>query len=895
VPLDGEVRSLAELFQQLVERPPLSEEEFRFRIEPFREQRHLSVPFLVERLRQASQVEIPAAILHETASEVDVPLLLAAFRDPAFPERARLEVAQVLAGIGSDRLASWLDPEELARLSALSLDVLLGRYDSRPGVLQVVELYRRSSADDRRALIDAIEMATRSPASKIRLATALDPLFGAEPEPALRRCMIERLAGRPEPASARTLARWAGLARGPERRRIREALRRLAAAGVRPPARPDLAEAWVSGADGTGSFSVGLAFPTALGLRDVVLACIGVDTGLRAVTLLAAVEREAVREIRESLEEIQEIPVVPVDSSVALGLVRSARQRSVELGRPLPAGYAAAAPYLERPVPVPPPAEDPPRPPELPRGATETLLEHPAYGSWMLFREEIPPWAAAAAGEVLASSNEVGEQPSALRRRLDSIAVRALRALEGGPVAERLARMLQHQAWIHRQRGETTLAWRALAAVAEVEAGPLAKSPFAVRLLERSLQLLYERPTAPRRPEVRETFKRAIERSGPIRRRDVLVLDLAEAMFRHLEDRNEALSPLERLTLEELEAASLGAAGLATDEFCRETAAQPPLPGFEPPLVPRSAIRRRLRRQALRSRLEARLSDLLSSFASLPPERRESFAASLAGVARWFAEDVCLGPCHEQCLADPNRDGRHLFYSARHPAGPETAAILGHRAVASGSTWARRQLARQVEAAARKLEGVLAAVSALGSLPAAQTPLRARIVAGLRRLERLRVELDRLPSDPEAVYSRIEEVHSLRLELDPLLRALAIACLARQRAGTRRPTGPTHAVSRFDAFLRRHGVTEISAREVEAALSRTGDWRQVLPLLVAACEASTPASVRRLSERLAELAACCPRGVEPVSPEETASEVEEARERAGECRTFGFDARRLSR
>ncbi|MGH7821285.1 MAG: hypothetical protein ACREQ9_16090, partial [Candidatus Binatia bacterium] len=295
--------SVQQVFSELCECPPMSEEEFRFRLEPLRRLRDGAIPILLDHLgAEDSLHDLAAATLHELAAPQDLDRLLAAFRDPARPERARAEIAQVLAGVAGTRLATLLAPDELARLSALSLETLLARYRDRAGVAQVVSLYRQSSPADRRALLDAIEAATRGNGAPVRLGGALDPLFSEETDPELRTLMIRRLGTRAEAASARSLARWVAECHGEERRLAKEALRRLARLGIRTPAREGAPAAWISGADGTGCYNVGISFPTALGLRDVLLACIGVEAGLRAVSLLAAVEKESVAEIRSSLE-----------------------------------------------------------------------------------------------------------------------------------------------------------------------------------------------------------------------------------------------------------------------------------------------------------------------------------------------------------------------------------------------------------------------------------------------------------------------------------------------------------------------------------------------------------------------------------------------------------------
>src|SRR5262249_12588798 len=155
----------------------------------------------------------------------DAGILVAAFRDHRGPERARADVAQVLAGVAADRLETLLDPQEIHELSLLSIDTLLDRLCDRSGMAQVVQLYRSSSASERRARLDAITEATNRPSARIRLGVALDPLFPEEPEASLRASMIRRVVERAEPASARALGRWLARVHGADRRRVLGALR----------------------------------------------------------------------------------------------------------------------------------------------------------------------------------------------------------------------------------------------------------------------------------------------------------------------------------------------------------------------------------------------------------------------------------------------------------------------------------------------------------------------------------------------------------------------------------------------------------------------------------------------------------------------------------------------
>ncbi len=194
----------------------------------------------------------------------------------------------------------------------------------------IARAWRRSSSStaapppsERRALLDAIAEATNRPNARVRLGAALDPLFPEEPDASLRASMIRRVADRAEPASARALGRWLGRVHGAERRRVLEALRRLEHLGMRRGARS--LEAWVSGVDATGSFNVGISFPGPLELRDILLACISVDAGLRAVNVITAVGADTAGEIGRALEEGQAIPIAPLDVAAALRHIESAQ------------------------------------------------------------------------------------------------------------------------------------------------------------------------------------------------------------------------------------------------------------------------------------------------------------------------------------------------------------------------------------------------------------------------------------------------------------------------------------------------------------------------------------------------------------------------------------------
>src|SRR5262249_25837843 len=194
---DERAPDIRRLLSDLADKMPMSEAEFRYRVEPLRADREAAVPLLLDLLGGEPSVRgVAAAALHEIAMPADASVLTEAFRDPKRSEDDRAEIAQVLTGVAADQLEKLLEPEEIHYLSLLSIETLLDRLRDRAGMAQVVELYRGSSPRERRALLDAIFVATARPHAQVRLGAALDPLFPHESDGALRTLMIQRVADR---------------------------------------------------------------------------------------------------------------------------------------------------------------------------------------------------------------------------------------------------------------------------------------------------------------------------------------------------------------------------------------------------------------------------------------------------------------------------------------------------------------------------------------------------------------------------------------------------------------------------------------------------------------------------------------------------------------------------
>ncbi|MGH7859896.1 MAG: hypothetical protein ACREQY_21430, partial [Candidatus Binatia bacterium] len=596
-------------------------------------------------------------------------------------------------------------------------------------------------------------------------------------------------------------------------------------------------------------YNVGISFPTALGLRDVVLGCIGVESGLRAVSLLAAVEKESVADIRSSLEVGQGIPVATLDAAAAFRHFHEARRRCEGLGRPLPPGYRAAAPYLERPVALPPAGPETEPVDAAPRGAVDGLLDHPAYGSWVFAASEMPSTAAADLAEAMIGDGTGGAGAGSIARRVRSLAIRALTDIEPSDARPRLAAMLRHQASVHALRSEDALAAKATFAAREIEDRGLTGTRFAVRMMERSLRALRAPGARSARPEVRETFKRKLEQNGRPRRREVLVLNLAEALSRQAEDFNESLPPADRLTFEQIERVSLEAAERAATEFTRDTMEQASLPGLESRMIAsRVTVRRRLRARPTRLRLEYDLRELLRAETDLEDRRVGRLAAALANVSRWFADEICLGQCREECLIEPGADGRSLFYSPTHPAGLEPAPSLhGPPNFAAAGLGTRRVVGRSIERSIERISDLQKALDGVGFVARGESLSWIRRLGEiLKRLRMIRSELSQLSEDPASMYSQIEEVHCLGEDMAAIERRLAVAALSAAPARERvsEPAAATYTAStaarRLERLLRRLGLHEIGPPQLRAALERLHGAAPLLCLLRAAAGPRAP-------------------------------------------------------
>ena len=847
----GDLRSLLSL---LVEQMPMSDAEFRYRVEPLRVEREQAVRALVEWTGEETAFgDLAAAALHEIALPSDADFLADMFRDPRRSTRSRAEIGQVLAAVGADRLASLLSAEDIHSLSMLSIDTLLQRMRTRPGLNRVLELYRGSSTAERRALLETIGIATRSPGTPARLGMALDPLFSIEDDAALRGGMIRKLSQRREAASVRALSRWLGETHGTERRRVLEALRRL---GSIAPRTSQALEAWISGVDLTGSFNVGVSFPAALDLRDLVLACISVESGLRAVNVLTAASADTAREIRRALEEGQAIPVVGVDVPAALRQIEQARRRVVDAGRPLPDGYALAARYLRRPLGIAKPAVTASASATVSSKQLAALVEAASYRTWVLGETDLG-----------LSDAPLRDEPLS-PRRLRALARSSLYNLERTPAAARLIAMLKHQAEVHARRSETQLADRSFAAAREIEQRGASASRFVQRLVDRSVVAWLVQGTRTPRTEVREAFKQRLEDGFALRRRAVAILDLAEALFRQLENLAERTAPSTRLPLPQMEAVALAAGELCVEEFTRSASEQAQLPGMEtPPKTSTPSMRRQLRDGSMIRSLERGLGRVIAEIGGASSQSASAMAAAMARTAQWFAEEVCLRRCRRGCLLEPEADGRAMFFSRRHPAGLDTS---GGDREAGDADWPERlalreHLSRGLDERIAAGANFLSAFDQLGVPARGETRGRAdRAREVVERLRRSRRNLDRIDQDPGWLYATVDENGQLVRELGLLCRDLlgtALRALTpgpEQFAGFEPDTAALVSWRRVERYVRKLGLMGIPLRSLHAAVDRVDGSAAIIALLHGASGMDGPADPK-LSQALREFWTHTPR------------------------------------
>jgi len=569
-------------------------------------------------------------------------------RDLPLPLRRATAAIGGELGLPLHELLDEEDPDE-APLVLASLAVRLAELD-RGDPEPWLDFYADLPADVRSSMLQELLAALDRGALPSTPGRALAPLFAAEPDPALRRDLVAGLEERPDAEAALVLREWRELARSREERQaLREAMRRLAHQGVAVPR--DAAtriEAWATGCDGAGTYTVGLGFRPAVGPPTTVVAELDLRAGLLRASRLAGRPEELEREISGGGRR----SVGALAPAEAVLRIRAGHARRRELGRPLPEDFAEEVePWLER-VPVLGSAETPPVredgtsvPPARTGGASappvsrsralrraRRLFDEPAFDDWLHAPERPEP-----------------EASVDLEAEIERPGVRAA-------VAERL----EHQADVYARAGRPVEARACALTARAVREEGLAASPLGPSFLRRSRERLEdlaatdsELPAGLFRDELRHALEwrwDGFSRGRPPQASHLLQLDLAEAVRERLEHALEELPSPERPPAADLVDPVLELAGLA---------------------VERSRRRQHVRRRVLHTRADLAALDTaarrLFSRLSLPDPRRRRLAREAVDALARFGDAFCAGLCPVGCPDDLAAPVPELFFGFEHP------------------------------------------------------------------------------------------------------------------------------------------------------------------------------------------------------------------------------------
>jgi hypothetical protein len=365
------------------------------------------------------------------------------------------------------------------------------------------------------------------------------------------------------------------------------------------------------------------------------------------------------------------------------------------------------------------------------------------------------------------------------------------------------------------------------------------------------------------RADVRELFKRSIEERSALRRRAVATLDLAEALYRQLENLNERSAPGDRLTLVQMESIAIAGGELAATELSRDASEQPRLPGMERHETTSVAkARRRVRSATTTARIERGIAAALTAATGGAAPAADRLAAPLAGTVRWFADEICLRRCRLGCLLAPDLDGRELFFQRTHPAGIEAAGEPdGSRGAVV--TALRHHLARRLDDRIARTRAFLAALDRLGTPTRGDARERRRRVADIAaRLVLLRQDVERIDEDPAWLYALAEETEQLARDVTAISKHLLGATLGRgaSEAARGRPSAETLAAwRRFERQVRRLGLIGLTLPSLATSIARLESAEELAALVRGVVGDATPASLARLDEATRALWSLVPR------------------------------------
>jgi hypothetical protein len=233
-----------------------------------------------------------------------------------------------------------------------------------------------------------------------------------------------------------------------------------------------------------------------------------------------------------------------------------------------------------------------------------------------------------------------------MARRLDRVMPALVENMLATGEAERLERMLRHQARVLRAGGDRKRAEVCLAAGAAIKAGD---AEFMVHLAMRSLVVAAEardaRPAPGGSQEGRESLLRRIEDAATrITLREVAELDLATELYQAINAANRAAPSARRSSLTAIEHAALAFARFVLGWIEKRPAEAEPSKADVVELV-------------------TGLRGLLVERDAVDASYRLDAAGESAAAALNFIERHCRGDCPHRCLDRRDEDGRLLFFS----------------------------------------------------------------------------------------------------------------------------------------------------------------------------------------------------------------------------------------
>jgi len=633
---DGYVTAVRLTLDELFDHPPINDAELRQRLKGL--QRAKLRRELVDRMERGE------------LDEANEPLVVALFKllgpgdererlvrmasDREAGPRTRFLALESLDDDTKSALGEHLhevDPEAAQAMATAPLIDLMTSVQANPAQAEMVTLVLLSTPDPERermlALLGQCRRTVGTPA-----ATAYRHALGVDDLVDLHGPMIDAVVTEGGEAGIALLEELRDASEGPRRTALQKALLRLRTRAIEPlhAEEEPTGRAFVTGADGQGTYVLLVSFDNPDGSATVADLCVRAGGDVRDGLVLAHVEPEEASGFVDELGRRSGLHLATISLAEAAALALAAVERTRQAGLPIPLEAAPALDLICRVRPETTPTPDNAGPvPAL--AQVRRLLEHEGYRAWFFDEGDL-------------QDALQGRPPP--RKRTSRWLAQAAARLEGPGVRARLVGMARHMARWHALAGDPARA-RLCARLARATEENFATSPLVRVMLERGLRWLDETEAEPEPmsfgdPGLRQRLKATFfaDVRAP-KGRDLARLDLTEAAYVALDDAVLDLPGHRRPRDEQLMEMAF-AVGRA---FVADLLSEKP-----------DRQERLLRALTRASRLERAECQQLLAFV-LP--------ALLA-----FVEGVC-NLCPVGCLKKPRRSVANAFFSPEHPApGP---------------------------------------------------------------------------------------------------------------------------------------------------------------------------------------------------------------------------------